>query len=151
MKLKCTKCGSKLITLKFTAWDEGFNPNNLTSSDFKEIEDYLYDGKTLEWKCDTCWNDTVKLDGNEITPTEFLEIKNSSNLPKIKNFSSFINVISSDDQKYVDKLRKIYPNRDIPSDNIISNAISKLKNGKEKVVGDLIIRKDDDTLEFELV
>jgi hypothetical protein len=64
-KLKCTSCGSNLINLKFTSWDEPYNANKLKSDDLDEIKYYLSDGQELEWQCDTCWNDTVELDGNE--------------------------------------------------------------------------------------
>jgi hypothetical protein len=72
-------------------------------------------------------------------------------VPKIKNFNSFTSVLEPDDQKYLDKLRKIYPNRNIPSDIIVSNAISKIKKNGEKVIDDLIIRKYDGMIEFELI
>ena len=79
-----------------------------------------------------------------------IELSNTPKASKIKSFKTFA-TMNSDDQRYLDKLRRNYPNRDIPSDSVVSEVISKLKNGKEKVIDDLIIRKDDGQIEFELI
>jgi len=55
-------------------------------------------------------------------------------------------------RRYVDKLRKNYPNRDIPTDDIIESALSKMKyDGSEKVIDDLVIRTWDGIVQMELI
>jgi hypothetical protein len=51
----------------------------------------------------------------------------------------------------LDKLRRNYPNRDIPTDDVVRNSLSKMKsNGSEVVIDDLIIRTWDGIIEMEL-
>lgn len=129
-----------------------FNPSKLSLKKIKEIGEY---SSRPEWYCEDCgYDDIIDENGNEMMwCSDFIEQKKielSKDEPKIKNFKSF-NAMNSDDQRYLDKLRRNYPNRDIPSDSVVSEVISKLRNGKEKVIDDLIIRKDDDQIEFELI
>jgi len=58
---------------------------------------------------------------------------------------------TEDDKRYLDKLRTEYPNRDIPTDEVVENTLSKMKrNGSEVVIDDLIIRTWDGIIEMEL-
>jgi hypothetical protein len=58
---------------------------------------------------------------------------------------------TEDDKRYLDKLRTEYPNRDIPTDDVVRNSLSKMKsNGSEVVIDDLIIRTWDGIIEMEL-
>ena len=58
---------------------------------------------------------------------------------------------TEDEKKYLDKLRKEYPNREIPTDEVVEKVLSKMKrNGSEEVIGDLIIRTWDGIVEMEL-
>ena len=49
-------------------------------------------------------------------------------------------------RRYVDKLRKNYPNRDIPTDDIIEKELCKIKclirtdDGSEKIIDDLLLK-----------
>jgi len=51
----------------------------------------------------------------------------------------------------LNKLRRNYPNRDIPTDDVVENALSKMKrDGSEVVIDDLIIRTWDGIIEMEM-
>ena len=58
---------------------------------------------------------------------------------------------NTDDKQYLEKLRRDNPNRDIPNDTLVETKLSKMKNGSEKVIDDLIIRTWDGMIEFELI
>ncbi len=61
-------------------------------------------------------------------------------------------IFTENEKRYLDKLRRNYPNRNIPTDDIIKDIISKMKmDGSEKVINDLIIRTWDGILEMELI
>lgn len=56
------------------------------------------------------------------------------------------------EKRYLDKLRRNYPNRDIPTDDVVKNALSKMKNnGSESVIDDLCIRTWDGIIEMVLI
>lgn len=59
---------------------------------------------------------------------------------------------TEDKKRYLDKLRRNYPNRDIPTDDVVENALSKMRrDGSEIVIDDLIIRTWDGIVEMELI
>lgn len=56
------------------------------------------------------------------------------------------------EKRYLDKLRSNYPNRDIPTDEVVINAISKMKrDGSEVVIDDLCIRTWDGIIEMSMI
>jgi hypothetical protein len=58
---------------------------------------------------------------------------------------------TEDEKRYLDKLRRNYPNRDIPTDEVVINALSKMKrDGSEVEIDDLIIRTWDGIIEMTL-
>ena len=59
---------------------------------------------------------------------------------------------TEDEKKYLDKLRRNYPKCDIPTDEVVKNALSKMKrDGSEVVIDDLIIRTWDGIIEMEMI
>jgi hypothetical protein len=59
---------------------------------------------------------------------------------------------TEDEKRYLDKLRRNYPNRVIPTDEIVKNALSKMRrDGSEIVIDDLIIRTWDGIVEMEVI
>ena len=59
---------------------------------------------------------------------------------------------NTDDKRYLDKLRRDNPNRDIPSDIIVEMVLSTMPfDGSESLEDDLIIRTWDGIVEFELI
>lgn len=59
---------------------------------------------------------------------------------------------TEDEKRYLDKLRRNYPKRDIPNDEVVKNALSKMKrNGSEVVIDDLVIRTWDGIIEMEMI
>ena len=59
---------------------------------------------------------------------------------------------TEDEKRYLDKLRRNYPNRDIPTDDVVKNALSKMKrDGSEVVIDDLCIRTWDGIIEMEMI
>jgi hypothetical protein len=59
---------------------------------------------------------------------------------------------TEDEKRYLDKLRRNYPKRDIPTDEVVKNALSKMKrDGSEVVIDDLIIRTWDGIIEMEMI
>lgn len=56
------------------------------------------------------------------------------------------------DKKYLDKLRRDNPNRDIPTNDVVEKSLSKMKkDGSEVVIDDLIIRTWDGIVDLELI
>lgn len=60
-------------------------------------------------------------------------------------------VYTDDDKRYLDKLRMNYPNRDIPTDDVVKNTLSQMVNDDEVVIDDLCIRIWDGIIEMELI
>ena len=61
-------------------------------------------------------------------------------------------IFTEDEKRYLDKLRRDYPNRDIPTDEVVKDSLSKMKrNGSEVLIGDLCIRTWDGIIEMELI
>ena len=59
---------------------------------------------------------------------------------------------TEDEKRYLDKLRRNYPKRDIPTDEVVKNTLSKMKrDGSEVVIDDLIIRTWDGIIEMEMI
>ena len=59
---------------------------------------------------------------------------------------------TEDEKRYLDKLRRNYPKRDIPTDEVVKNALSKMKRyGSEVVIDDLVIRTWDGIIQMEMI
>jgi hypothetical protein len=58
---------------------------------------------------------------------------------------------TEDEKRYLDKLRRNYPNRVIPTDEIVKNALSKMRRDDEIVIDDLVIRTWDGIVEMEII
>lgn len=55
------------------------------------------------------------------------------------------------DKKYLDKLRKNYPNHDIPSNSVVEKTLLNMSDDDEEVIDDLIIRVWNGIVEFETI
>ena len=59
---------------------------------------------------------------------------------------------TKDEKDTLKSLRRNNPKRDIPNDEVVKNALSKMKRDRsEVVIDDLIIRNWDDIIEMEMI
>lgn len=55
------------------------------------------------------------------------------------------------DKRYLDKLRKSYPNHDIPTNEVVEKVLLSMSNDDEEVIDDLVIRVWEGIVEFETI
>jgi uncharacterized protein YeeX (DUF496 family) len=58
---------------------------------------------------------------------------------------------TEEDKRYLEKLRKNYPNHDIPTNDVVEKVLLNMKNDDEEVIDDLIIRVWDGIVELETI
>jgi hypothetical protein len=58
---------------------------------------------------------------------------------------------TEDEKRYLDKLRRNYPNHGIPSDSIVEKTLLGMSDDDDEVIDDLIIRVWDGIVEFETI